>query len=175
MKNSVPHTLVLFRECKPFSWAIFNFSDSALLRTLCWYHESFDNYTGWNFYTKLCWCKFFFSNWLCLVFQSGLYNISLPRFTGTVRKRFCFFGCFTSFRGEETKARKRSLCYSYQLVVINSYFCLHAAVPLLYAPAYNRGCSLVNSLFRFAAWCVELKEAGPQYKEVRSRRITCKY
>ena len=53
---------------------------------------------------------------------------------------FCFFGCFT--KNVVVKKKQQgidALNYSYKLVVINSYSCLHAAVPLLYAPVYSRG------------------------------------
>ena len=52
--------------------------------------------------------------------------------------------------------------YSYQLVVINSYSCLHAAVLLLYAPAYSRGCSLVF-FFSLSLVC-RTKRGGAYHK-----------
>ena len=63
---------------------------------------------------------------------------------------FYFFECFTKiFVVKKIKQGFDALGYSHQLVVISSYSCLHAAVLLLYAPAYSRGCGLVYYYFYY--------------------------
>ena len=81
-------------------------------------------------------------------YANGLNYDPSPRFTGTIRKSFCFIGRFTKiFLIKGLKQGVLKSGYSYQLVVIKSHSYLHVVVLLLYTPAYSRGCDLVCFFF----------------------------
>ena len=54
--------------------------------------------------------------------------------------------------------------YSYPLVVINSYPSHHAAVLLLYATGYSRGCGLVSFYFLVCSLMCRTKRGGTYHK-----------
>ena len=98
-------------------------------------------------------------------FLDRLNNIPLSRFTGTIFKRFCFFGCYTKIfvlKGKEQGVDQSG--DSYQLVVSNSYSCLYTAVLSVYTPAYSRDCGLVQFSILVCSLVCRTKRSGAYHK-----------